>query len=154
MTPFMFYQLNRLVGRRARLGLIMGLLLLVLAACGREPQPATSTLNEEQATAIGTAAMAGFARGDYAAYTKHWSAAMKSAISEADFLAFREQVLAENGNYVSISSVEMVPGQSAGVVRWVFTCTFEKATMQFAFAFEDGGDEIIGAFADKVAQSN
>ena len=153
MKQSMLYRLNGLVDRRTRMGFVLGLLLLVLVACGGR-QPATSALTEEQVMEIGAAAMQGFGTGDYATYTEHWSTDMKAAIKEADFLAFREQIIQQYGNYQSITQMEQVPAQNPGIVRWVFTCAFEKGTWQFAFAFEEGGDEIVGAFAEAIAQSN
>ena len=154
MIQFSLYPFNRLVNRRIGQGLFVGLLLLFLVACGGETQPTGSALSEEQVQAIGAAAMTGFASGDYSAYTEHWSADMKTAIKEADFLAFREQVIQQYGDFQSITQVEQVQAQNPGVTRWAFTCAFAKGTLQFAFIFADGGDEIIGAFADEVAQSN
>lgn len=154
MKQFTLYRLNRLMGGRMWQRLVLGLLLLVLTACGGERQPTASALSEEQVMEIGAAALQGFSVGDYSAYTEHWSADMKSAIKEADFLAFRDQVIQQYGNFQSITQMEQVQAQNAGGVRWAFTCAFEKGTLQFAFVFEEGGNEIIGAFADEIAQSN
>lgn len=119
------------------------LIVAVLAsACGAAPansDAVTSALSETEATAIGENALTALNAGDYTAWSRDWDGTLKSAINEDAFLAYREQVLEQVGQYQSILSVEMTPSKKAGSVRWVFTCQFEKAKLRFIMAFPEDG---------------
>jgi hypothetical protein len=120
-------------------------LALLAAACApAADRPAASALSEAEATAIADNALAGLNAGDYAAWSRDWGAAMKAAIPEQAFLAFREDVLATYGQFVSIESAALKPAQQAGNVRWEFTTHFERGDLLFAFAFAETGEEIVG----------
>ena len=72
------------------------LVLAVLAtACGapasNEPQgEAVSALTQEEATAMIDNALQAFNTGDYATWSHDWDNDMKAAISEDDFLSYRD----------------------------------------------------------------
>lgn len=101
--------------------------------------PVTSALSEAEAIVIAENALVALNAGDYAAWSRDWDDALKSAINEAAFLAFREQALQQVGRYQSILAVEMAPSPKAGHVRWVFTCQFEKAKVRLIMAFPQDG---------------
>jgi hypothetical protein len=123
------------------------LLVLLIAAvfasaCGGGPanaSPATSILTQAEATAIGENALTALNSGDYAAWSRDWDDSMKSAVNEDAFLAFREQVIQQVGQYQSILAVEMTPSKNADSVRWVYTCQFEKAKVRLIMAFPQDG---------------
>jgi hypothetical protein len=119
--------------------------LLVVAACGSAPAgPVTSALTEDQARAIAENALAGLNTGDYAAWSRDWDAAMKGAIQEADFLAYRDGVLADYGQYVSVESISLTPAKTAGNVRWEVLANFEKGSLLITFVFAMDGQQVVG----------
>lgn len=132
----------------------MMVLVVMLAACSGSDsagETLSSALTEEQAAEIATSAMEAFNAGDYAGWSRDWSAAMKGAIGEEDFLAYREQVLAQLGEFQSIESITLAPGSSNGFVRWVAVTKFENGRMQFGFGFEEDGREVTGVFPEVVS---
>lgn len=119
--------------------------LLVVAACGSAPSgQVTSALSEDQARAIAEEALTGLNAGDYAAWSRSWDDSMKAAIQEADFLAYREGVLAEYGQYVNIESVSLQPAKTAGNVRWDFVANFEQGKLLITFVFAADGQQVVG----------
>lgn len=140
---------------KTRLSTVFVLLIVavLVSACGTsnasQGEP-VSILSQKEATEILENAMQGFQRGDYAAWSRDWSYAMKNAIREDAFLDFREQVTAQYGQFVSIRSIEIRPGAKAGYVRWVATCDFEKAQIMMNFSFLNDGVEVDGVFPELV----
>ena len=129
------------------------LVVAVLAsACGSSaPQgEAVSALTKEEATAVIENAMLGFKDGDYAVWSQDWSETMKGGVNESAFLAFREQVTSQVGQFVSIESVEIQPGMEKGFVRWVALCNFEKGQVKVTFGFLNDGRQIEGVFPEIV----
>ena len=88
--------------------------------------------------------LAAFNSGDYAAWSREWSPAMKAAINEQAFGQFRDQTLSSAGRFVSIESITSRPGQEPGVTRWESTVAFEKGRYVFTIAFKPGSKEIEG----------
>lgn len=131
---------------------VLLLVAVMASACGTSaPQgTAVSVLSQNEATAILENAMLGFQKGDYAAWSRDWSSAMKDAIREKAFLEFREQVTAQHGQFVSIQLVEIQPGAKEGYVRWVATCDFEKGQIKMNFSFLNDGVEVEGVFPEVV----
>jgi hypothetical protein len=109
-----------------------------------------SALSQAEATAMIDSAMQGFNTGDYAVWSRDWDAAMKAAIKDADFQSYRSQVVARYGSYLSLESVEMLPGLNEGFVRWSAVVNFEKGKMKFTFGYMNDGREIKGVFPEEV----
>jgi len=129
------------------------LVVAVLAsACGSSaPQgEAVSALTQDEAASLIENAMQGFKDGDYAVWSRDWSDAMKSGVNESAFLASREQVTSQVGQFVSIESVEIQPGMKKGYVRWVALCNFEKGKVNFIFGFLNEGTQVEGVFPEAV----
>ena len=129
------------------------LVVAVLAsACGSSvPQgEAVSALTKEEATAVIENAMQGFKDGDYAVWSRDWSDAMKGGVNESAFLASREQVTSQVGQFVSIESLEIQPGMKKGYVRWVAVCNFEKGQVKVIFGFLNEGKQVEGVFPEVV----
>lgn len=129
---------------KARLTTVFVLLIVavIASACGSAPAQAdevTSAFTEAEATAVGENALNALNSGDYAAWSRDWDETMKAAVNEDAFLQYREQTLAQVGQFESILAVEMNPSRQAGSVRWVFTCQFEKARVRFIMAFPQDG---------------
>jgi hypothetical protein len=126
-----------------------------VVACGAPasdaPQgEAVSTLTQEQANTMIDNALQAFNTGDYAAWSRDWDNDMKAAIQDADFQAYREQVVTQYGQYVSIESLEILPGLNKGNVRWVAVANFEKGQIKFTFGFPNEGRQIKGVFPEAV----
>jgi hypothetical protein len=140
--------------------LAIAVLLLMVAGCTTAPagqtatasstEPVTSTLSEEQATGIAENALQAYNAGDYAAWSRDWSDTMKGAIKEANFLSFREQLMESHGRYQSIASMELMPGQNPGFVRWVAIANFERGQVRFGFGFPENGSQIEGVFPEPI----
>jgi hypothetical protein len=122
-------------------------LLLVVAGCGQAGTPASSLaspVTEAEARAMSERMLAAFNAGDYAEFSHDWSPAMREGIPETAFRAFRDETLPVSGKFVSLDTIVSRPGQSAGVVRWESTCTFEKGTFVLMIAFKEGSKLIEG----------
>lgn len=121
---------------------VLLIVAVLVAACGSAPTDdgkLTSVLTEAEATAIAENALNALNSGDYAAWSRDWDDTLKSAINEETFLQYRDQALAQTGQFQSILSVEMTPSKRADSVRWVFTCQFENAKVRFIMAFPKDG---------------
>ncbi|HUM72479.1 MAG TPA: DUF3887 domain-containing protein, partial [Chloroflexota bacterium] len=84
--------------------------------------------------------------GVYAEWSRDWSEAMKNGITEAAFLAYRQEVINNMGTYQSIESVTIAPSTTRGYVRWVVVAHFENGQMEFAFSFRQDGKLVEGIF--------
>lgn len=134
----------------ARRSTILAAAILVafaIAACsspaGAAPGSITPTVSEAEATEMATNAFEALNDGDYAAWSRDWSASMKAAIKESDFLAFRQSVLDQLGAYEAIEKVELT-SVKPGTYRYVFTLSFENGTGVIGLGFADGSDEVVG----------
>jgi hypothetical protein len=131
-------------------------LLLAAVACGGGPagetvgQGPVSALDQEEATEMAENAMDGFHAGDYAKWSRDWSDAMKGAINEDAFLAFREQLITAKGEYQSIESVTIQSSPNEGYVRWSVVAQFENGQMRFNFTFPQDGRLIEGVFPEEL----
>lgn len=135
--------------RSTLLNLSIGAVVVVaIAACGPAAgsDPGLRTVDQERATEMAQDALQALNDGDYAGYSEHWSDEMKAAIKEADFLAFRDQVMANLGEYVSIEDVELT-SVAEGTYRYVFTVAFERGEADLAFGFHEGSNQVQGVFA-------
>lgn len=133
--------------------IVVAVLAVYLVGCGRSGPTGTqasSALSQDEVAAIVEEAMQAFDRGDYEAWSRHWSQAMKGAIKERDFLAFRTQVLQERGRYIAVDSVELQPSRTSGFVRWVATVTFEGGKLRMVFTFPVVGTLIEGIFSEPI----
>lgn len=136
---------------------VLWVVAILAAGCGA-PAPASnapqgeavSVLTQEEATAMIDNAMQAFNTGNYSMWSKDWDNDMKAAIKEADFLAYRDQVVAQYGQYVSLESVEMQPGLQKGNVRWVAIADFDKGKIKFTFGFPNDGRLVKGIFPEEV----
>ena len=129
---------------------------VLAAACGaprasNAPQgEAVSMLTQEEATAMIDSALQAFNTGNYATWSHDWDNDMKAAIKEKGFLAYRDQVVAQYGQYVSLESVEIQPGLQKGNVRWIAIADFEKGKIKFTIGFPNDGRLIKGICPEAV----
>jgi len=124
----------------------VALIVATLAACGSAgaaPAAAPPPVDEATATQIAANALDGYNAGDYATWARDWSALMTGAIKEADFLAFRAQLMPKTGRYVAIESVAYQQPKP-GIHRYTFTVRFEKLTGSVWFGWLDGSPKIEG----------
>lgn len=120
--------------------------LTVLIACG--PAPVTSALTEQEARSLVEHALSGFDAGDYAAWSRDWSPAMKAAIGAETFLAFRSQLTDAVGRYQGLESLELVKGSTRGFVRWNAVAVFERGRVRFGFGFAERAALVQGVFPE------
>jgi hypothetical protein len=130
----------------------LSLLAGVLAGCGPQaPAGPASKLTEAEAAAMLDSALQALNTGDYAAWTRDWSDDMKAAIKEADFLAYRDEVLAAYGAYEGMASLELLPGANGPqFVRWSAVADFEQGQIRFNFGFQRDGNQIVGLRPEAV----
>jgi Protein of unknown function (DUF3887) len=129
----------------ARLFVFIPLVIVAIGACSSTSAapPINPAVTEARATEIATNALTAFNDGDYAGWTRDWSATMKNAISESDFLAFRDQVIDAKGRFVEIEGVAL-GSSKPGTYRYTFTVAFENASAKVAFAFVGDGTVVDG----------
>ncbi|MBX3002202.1 MAG: DUF3887 domain-containing protein [Caldilineaceae bacterium] len=147
------------IARISLVSIILFSIVIVIAGCAGMNRQASSTpqgsensaLTAEQATEIVENAMNGFATGNYTIWSRDWTDAMKDAIKEGDFLSYRQQVIANYGGYQSIASIEKLPGQTKGFVRWSVIANFEKGQIRFSFGFKEDGNRVEGVFPEVIA---
>ena len=127
---------------------------VLAAACGAgnaaSQGEAVSVLSKEEATSIIENAMQALNTGDYATWSRDWDNDMKDAIKDQQFQSYREQVVAQYGQYMALESVEIQPGLQKGNVRWVAIANFEKGKIKFSFGFPNDGRLIKGIFPEVV----
>lgn len=118
-----------------------------LGACtslsGPDESPG-SPVTEAEALSMTENMLEAYNSGDYAAWSRDWSATMKQSIPAATFEAFREQTMAESGQFVDVVSIRSRPGDNPGVTRWESTVEFERGTYTFMIAFNAGSKSIEG----------
>jgi hypothetical protein len=147
------------VSRITLIAIVLTVVVVVVAACAAlNSQDAASSqgslnsaLTVEEATEMVENAMTGFAEGNYAAWSRDWTDAMKGAVKESDFLSYREQVIANYGVYQSIAGIEKQPGVNEGYVRWSAIANFEKGQIRFNFGFKEDGKLIEGVFPEAIS---
>jgi hypothetical protein len=122
------------------------------AACGSAPAEAKaeSILSQEEASALIDNALQALNTGEYATWSQDWADDMKAAINDAAFQDYRNQVVAQYGQYVALESIEIQPGQSADRVRWVVIAGFEKGKIKYSFSFQPEGRQVKGIFPEAV----
>jgi hypothetical protein len=133
--------------------LILLIVAVLTAACGTSAVPqgeAVSVLTKEEATSMIDNAMQALNTGDYATWSRDWDNDMKTAIKDKDFQSYRDQVLAQYGQYVALESVEIQPGLQKGNVRWIAIADFEKGKIKFSFGFPNDSRLIKGIFPEAV----
>lgn len=134
--------------------IILWIFTLIAAACGSPANPsertAESVLGQEEASALIDSALQALNSGDYAAWSRDWADDMKAAIQDADFQNYRQQVIAQYGQYLALESIEIQPGTSADRVRWVVVANFEKGRIRYAFSFLPDGRQVKGIFPEAV----
>ena len=133
---------------------VLLIVALLASACG-SPSNATerevvSALTKEEATTMIDNALQALNTGDYATWSQNWDEDMKAAIKDKDFQSYRDQVVAQYGEYVSLESVEIQPGLQKGNVRWIAIADFERGKIKFTFGFPNDSRLVKGVFSEAV----
>lgn len=129
--------------------IVLATLIVVLASCAPKSTEATSALTRDQATAMATHALTeGFNGGSYDAWSRDWTPAMRAAIDEEAFLAFRARAIERYGEFRAIREAKLVPGTQPGFVRWEFLCEFDRQDVTLRYGFKPDGVKIEGAFME------
>ena len=134
---------------------VLFIVAVIATACGssaaQAPQgKAESVLSEEEASTLIDSALQALNTGDYAAWSQDWADDMKAAIKDKDFQSYREQVVAQYGQYVALESIEIQPGVNADRVRWVAIADFERGKIKYTFSFLPDGSQVKGIFPEAV----
>ena len=142
---------------KTRLTTLFALLIatMIAAACGSAPADvpqgkAQSVLSQEEASTLIDRALQALNTGDYAAWSRDWADDMKAAIKDKDFQSYRDQVVAQYGQYVALESIEIQPGTNVDRVRWVVVADFEKGKIKYTFSFLPDGKQVKGIFPEAV----
>lgn len=126
---------------------------LFVAGCGAPAAPqgqAVSVLTQEEASALIDNALQALNTGDYSSWSRDWADDMKAAIKDSDFQEYRQQVVAQYGQYLALQSIEIQPGINADRVRWVVVADFEKGKIKYTFSFLPDGRQVKGIFPEAV----
>lgn len=137
-----------LLGAFALLGLAA--VGIASASVGRAPVvvgPQAVTVDSDAATAIASSAFEGFDADDYAGWTRHWSDAMRTAIPEEAFRAWRATVVERLGQFVSLGTPVLTSRQT-GTYRWSFPVTFDRGSATVGFGFAQDGNKVEGVFVE------
>jgi Protein of unknown function (DUF3887) len=134
---------------------VLSVVVLVSAACGSTPAnvpqgTAESVLNQQEASRLIDNALQALNTGDYAGWSQDWADDMKAAIKDSDFQSYRQQVMAQYGQYIALESIEIQPGLNADRVRWVAVAGFEKGKIKYTFSFLPEGRQVKGIFPEAV----
>jgi hypothetical protein len=133
---------------------VLLLVAILASACGGAgtiPQgEAVSVLTQEEASTMIDSALQAINSGDYAAWSQDWADDMKAAIQDPDFQEYRQQVIAQYGQYIALESIKIEPGQNADRVRWVVVANFEKGKIKYSFSFLPDGRQVKGIFPEAV----
>lgn len=144
-------------GRRGTIRSALALAALVLpaliAGCGSSPadadtEPTSAVVSEQEASAMAEDLLAGFNAGDYAAFSRDWSPALKDGITEPGFAAFRDELMSTNGAFVSISDVTVSEADTPGHVKYVFATEFDEGPVTLTITLKHDRDQIEGVFME------
>ncbi|HSK87854.1 MAG TPA: DUF3887 domain-containing protein, partial [Anaerolineales bacterium] len=134
---------------------VLSIAAVIAVACGSAPADtphgeAESILSQEEASTLIDRALQALNTGDYAAWSRDWADDMKAAIKDKDFQSYRDQVVAQYGQYVALESIEIQPGTNVDRVRWVVVADFEKGKIKYTFSFLPDGKQVKGIFPEAV----
>lgn len=131
---------------------VLALSLITTAACTAESAvdetDPTSVVSEAEAREMMTTALEGFNAEDYQAWSRDWSAEMKSAITKEVFRDFLANTKPTTGAYVAIEDLELIPGEVSGYVRWQASVRFEESDIRFGFGMKPSERTVYGVFFD------
>jgi hypothetical protein len=134
---------------------VLSIAAVIAVACGSAPADtprgeAESILSQEEASTLINSALQALNTGDYSAWSRDWADDMKAAIKDKDFQSYRDQVVAQYGQYVALESIEIQPGTNVDRVRWVVVADFEKGKIKYTFSFLPDGKQVKGIFPEAV----
>lgn len=134
---------------------VLAIAIMLVSACGIAPagtpqRKAESVLSPDEASALIDNALQALNTGDYATWSRDWADDMKAAIKDSDFQEYRQQINTQYGQYHTLESIEIQPGQNADRVRWVVIANFEKGKIKYTFSFMPDGKEVKGIFPEAV----
>jgi hypothetical protein len=134
---------------------VLVIVAVSIAACGAPSAPAPqgkaeSVMSQDEASTLIDRALHALNSGDYSVWSRDWADDMKAAIKDADFQEYRNQVVAQYGQYLALESIEIQPGSQADRVRWVVVADFEKGKIKYTFSFLPDGKQVKGIFPEAV----
>lgn len=135
--------------RRVVIALLSALLAFVAGSCGGDSGDTTApttTPSEEQVRAIAENMLTAYNSGDYAAFTRDWSSAMKRVIGEDEFQTFRDETLPVTGHYVKLTSLTPSNGEEDDAhLSYDVQAEFEKRdAVLFTMTLSSASAEVEG----------
>jgi hypothetical protein len=135
--------------RRAVIAVMGALLAFVLVSCGGgdgESSGPTATPNEQQARTIAENMLTAYNSGDYGAFSRDWSSAMKLVIGEDEFREYRDKTLPLTGQYVKLTSLTPTGDQdNEGHLHYDIQAEFEKRdAVLFTMTLSSDNAEVEG----------
>jgi Protein of unknown function (DUF3887) len=127
----------------------------LIAGCGSstaeyDAEPTSVAVNEQEASAMAEDLLAGFNAGEYAAFSRDWSPALKDGITEPGFVAFRDELMSTNGTFVSISDVTLTEADTPGHVKYVFATEFDNGPVTLTITLKRDQEQIEGVFMESA----
>jgi hypothetical protein len=136
--------------------LILSFLVLsavaMLASCG---PPGTASVSEDYIHLLAENKMQAFNEGDYVTFCQDFSAQLKEAFTEENFISFRETVLDSSGRFETITNSRISRTQDRNYVAYIFTTKFEEENVTLTLVYAIDGDQVEGIFfnAPKLNQA-
>jgi hypothetical protein len=125
---------------------IVFLVALLLSGCG-PAKPAA--LTNDQVVALMDNILASVNAGDYTAFSRDFSPAMKTAIPATQFTDLKGMLQNVSGKYVSCATTpELSNGQGYAVYR--LSCKFELEPVIVTVTIKTGGTQVEGLFFDST----
>jgi len=125
--------------------LILLALSLLLSGC-QPAQPAA--LSTAQLAGVTANVLQSIDRGDYAGFTRDFSAAMKAAFTQDQFNQLHDLLHKASGNYVSQGTASL--SNSQGYAVYHIVCKYELEDVAVTITFKVGGSQVEGLFFDSV----
>jgi hypothetical protein len=99
--------------------------------------------------------MQAFNEGDYVTFCQDFSAQLKEAFTEENFISFRETVLDSSGRFETITNSRISRTQDRNYVAYIFSTKFEEEDVALTLVYAIDGDQVEGIFfnAPKLNQA-
>jgi hypothetical protein len=122
-------------------------LLLVLSLMATGCGPASPAgLSDEEVLAVTENMLTAIDTGDYAAFTRDFSAEMLAAFPEDQFTQLRDLLHSASGTYTSCGEFSLSNNQGFAVYRVL--CTYELEEVVVTVVFQISGTQVEGLFFD------
>ncbi|MBN2550416.1 MAG: DUF3887 domain-containing protein [Anaerolineales bacterium] len=127
---------------------VIFLLLLagLLASSCSALQPKPAALSDEQVGEVVENLLLALDQGDYAAFSRDFSAEMKAAFTQAEFDKIRQMLQEASGSYISKSTAKLSNSEDYAIYR--LDCVYKQENVIVTVSFKVAGDKVEGLFFD------